>query len=311
MSGMPEEQASNPVSGAVADDAVESVAEERSSGKQYQQGTTGINSHHVDDKMHEYQQHVLHTSVVAVESWTTERKRLAGTRVMPQFHDRLRELSKAEGDLDTEEAARHAHLYGRFFLATFVVCVACFGFPLRSACGLKVELSYSFLDEQWRFFVFCFPGVLLMMASIPGFGLTLALNLPREEEEADSVLVSEWRRQARHNHLDARALGDGAWVKVAPSLAVALPSTVICILATIYLAETWFGFPVPYTVLVAGFPAYFTLFPLYVPVCCAVAVLLLVLSVAGTTAAAAVTDTGVDLPATLMTGRAFTCGGAG
>jgi hypothetical protein len=207
-----------------------------------------------------------------VESWTTERKRLAGTRVMPQFHDRLRELSKAEGDLDTEEAARHAHLYGRFFLATFVVCVACFGFPLRSACGLKVELSYSFLDEQWRFFVFCFPGVLLMMASIPGFGLTLALNLPREEEEADSVLVSEWRRQARHNHLDARALGDGAWVKVAPSLAVALPSTVICILATIYLAETWFGFPVPYTVLVAGFPAYFTLFPLYVPVCCAVAV---------------------------------------
>ena len=268
MSGMSEEQV-NPVA-----DGVAFEEEEGSSGAagERQPGATGINSHHVDDNMHEYQQHLLHASVDAVESWATKRKRLAGTRVMPQFHDRLREVSNKEGDLDVEEAARHAHLYGRFFLATFVVCLACFGFPLRSACGLKVELSDSFLDEQWRFFVFCFPGVLLMMASIPAFGVTLAVNLAsrkeekeEEEEEKEGVLQREDERQARHDHSHSRALGDKAWVKVASSLAVALPSTVVCILATIYFAETWFGFPVPYAVLVAGFPAYFTLFPLYVP----------------------------------------------
>jgi hypothetical protein len=226
------------------------------------QRRNGPNSHHVNDSMHAFQRHLLHSSEYLIDKWTGNQKRLAGTRVMPQFHDKLRAVSQIEGDMDIDEAGRHAHLYGKFFLATLLVCVVCFGFPLRSACGLETELSNKYLEEHWRFFVFSFPGVLVMMGSFPAFAVVLAINLSPEGDEDESVILAETARQARHNHEHPRALGARVWAKLGPSLVLTVFPSLVCIFATMFLAENYFGFPVPYSALLAGFPAYFTIFPL-------------------------------------------------
>ena len=230
----------------------------------------GANAHRADEDMHEYQVHLLERATHDMGSWDDTQKNLAGTRVLPKFHDKLREVSKKAGDLDAAEAGDHAGLHGRFLFTTFVVCVVCFGFPITSACGQKPSLSLDFLDTHWSFFVFCFPGCVMMFATVPAFAMTLAINLAKEGKSADTVLEREVQRKARNHDADhagstsfhEKLFSERIWTVLKPTLLMSLPCTVVAISMTIFLANSYFGFPVPFLPLIAGFPAYFISFPL-------------------------------------------------
>jgi hypothetical protein len=191
---------------------------------------------------------------------------LAGARVYPQFHDRLREVST--GNYDAGQHVSHGNLFANFLLANVLVCVVAFGVPIASACTYgDQKLNYDFMDEHWTFYMgFAAIGVVFMFGTIPAFSMILATQLPKEgEEEGTSVMRRERQRRLRNAAAQAAMHSTQRHRRIVgitgSTLVMTCPSAMLAIVVAIWLTKSAFGFPVPFLPLFVGFPMYFTLFP--------------------------------------------------
>ena len=174
--------------------------------------------------------------------WRRQRLRLAGARVSPKFHEQLRKVSNRPAQ------ENHLWLYLKFFTVVATMVWLGFAMPVQSACEVPVGKVKFF--EHWDFYLFAFPGVIIMFGTVPGFAFMLISNVPDDDERElklnphQAEIEREKRLQRRLHIMENGNYLNRIMGTIKPTLILAVPAAILCNLLSAALAYGVFGFPV-------------------------------------------------------------------